>query len=75
MEISGIEFSDLTDEQYRQYEFPGGDIVRIDNPVGLNVSESGGHRVFDKQGIAHYIPKGWIHLTWKVHEGKPIFAF
>jgi hypothetical protein len=30
----------------------------------LSVSSSGGHRIFSADGQSHYIPSGWIHLTW-----------
>ena len=71
-----LAFSDLTDEQYREYIFPSGVVVRINNPIALNVnSKSGGHRVLDDAGVSHYIPAGWVHLQWLVEEGKPAFAF
>lgn len=70
-----LAFSSLEDEQYRVYEFKGGERVVINDPQMLNVSKSGGHRVLDGEGISHYIPSGWIHLYWKVKEGKPAFAF
>lgn len=70
-----LEFNDLSDEQYRVYEWAGFVTIRINEPLKLNVSESGGHRVLDKEGVSHYIPKGWIHLYWKVKEGRHPFAF
>jgi hypothetical protein len=70
-----LKFDSLEDEQYRIYEFPNGSQVAITNPVALNVSKSGGHRVLDAQGISHYIPAGWYHIYWKVKEGNPAFAF
>jgi hypothetical protein len=70
-----LQFKDITDECYREYVFPDGAVVRLDWPVGLHVSESGGHRVFTANGVSHYIPKGWIHLRGEVKEGKKPFAF
>ena len=70
-----LEFKSIGDEQYRVYEFPNGSKVRIDNPLQLNVSKSGGHRVLDSDGVSHYIPSGWNHLYWRVFEGKEPFAF
>lgn len=72
---SGLAFSSLESELWRSYTFPGGDVVTINDPQYLNVSSSGGHRVFDAGGISHYIPKGWIHLTWSVKEDQPHFDF
>lgn len=71
---SGLEFTDISSEQAREYTFPDGTIVRIENPLQLNVSESGGHRIFDAFGSSHYIPKGWIHLQWWVFPDKPNFV-
>lgn len=69
--MSELTFADITTEEYRCYEFADM-TIRIDNPVGLNVSKSGGHRVLDKAGISHYIPKGWRRLYWKA---EPPFSF
>ena len=71
---SGLPFNDLSDEQYRVYVYPDMEI-KINNPLLLNVSPSGGHRVFDSEGVSNYIPAGWRHLYWVVKEGKPHFAF
>ena len=70
---SGKKFNSLESEQYRVYVFKDKEI-RIDNPLQINVSPTG-HRIFDAQGISHYIPKGWIHLYWEVHENEPHFDF
>ena len=69
-----MEFKSLETELWREYVFPSG-TVRIDAPKSLNVSASGGHRIEDSQGMAHYIPAGWIHLRWLVKEGSPVFSF
>lgn len=69
-----LEFADISSELWREYHFLGGESVRIDTPLKLNVSESRGHRIFDAQGVSHYIPAGWIHLEWKVKDGAPNFV-
>jgi hypothetical protein len=69
---SGLEFADISSEVYREYDF-GDRKVRIDNPTHLNVSPNG-HRLFDAQGVSHYIPKGWIHLEWRAKDGQPHFV-
>lgn len=69
-----LEFEDISSERYREYRFPGGDVVRIETPLRLNVSESGGHRIFDVDGVSHYIPAGWIHLSWVAKDGEPNFV-
>ncbi len=73
--MSTLKFKSLRDEQYRTYTFLGGETVTIEKPVELNVSQSGGHRILDSAGMSHYIPDGWIQLTWKVKKGRTPFAF
>jgi len=65
------EWTDISNEEYRVYEFPGKDKIHIDKPKQLHVSASGGHRVLDADGISHYIPSGWLHLFWR---GDPAFV-
>jgi hypothetical protein len=72
---SKLVFSDISDELSRTYRFAGGEEVVITRPTALNVSASGGHRVLDAAGDSHYIPTGWIHLTWTAKPGQPQFAF
>ena len=71
---SDLEFTDISSEMWREYRFAGGDVIRIERPLRLHVSESRGHRIFDAQGRSHYIPAGWIHLTWDTKEGAPNFV-
>lgn len=69
-----LAFEDISSERYREYRFHGGAVVRIEAPLKLNVSESGGHRIFDAEGVSHYIPAGWIHLSWVAKDGEPNFV-
>lgn len=64
----------IASEQYRKYIYPDGQELKINEPVALNVSSSGGHRVVDASGHSHYIPTGWRRLVWKVYEGQPHFV-
>jgi len=68
-----LAFEDISSERYREYRFGGGDVVRIEEPL-INVSASGGHRIFDAEGVSHYIPAGWIHLSWVAKDGEPNFV-
>ena len=72
-EGTDMDFCPIYDEQDRTYTFPGGDKITIYTPLCMFVSASGGHRVVDSQGDSHYIPSGWIHLTW--HSYRKPFAF
>jgi hypothetical protein len=71
---SGLDFTDISSEKYREYLFPNGISIRIEGPQFLNVSKSGGHRILDINQRSHYIPSGWIHLQWEVFEGEPNFV-
>lgn len=71
---SDLEFTDISTEEWREYRFAGGEVVRIDHPLKLNVSESGGHRIYDAAGRSHYIPAGWIHLVWQAKDGAANFV-
>lgn len=64
-------FDDISSEYWREYDFGNGKKVVIEWPQMLSVSKSGGHRVFDRFGISHYIPGGWLHLSW---EASPNFV-
>jgi len=74
---SNLSFTDITSELWREYHFiKDGSVakIRIDNPSKLNVSSSGGHRLYDASGISHYIPAGWVHLKWEAKPGEPNFV-
>jgi len=76
--VSDLEFKNIDDEEFRSYTFvKEGKIyfVTIGHPLKLHVSASGGHRIFDADGVCHYIPSGWIHLKWKAKEGEDHFRF
>jgi hypothetical protein len=68
-----FKFKDISTEEYRIYDF-GDNIVRIDEPTHLSVSDSGGHRIFDAYGVSHYVPTGWLHLKWKAKKGEANFV-
>lgn len=69
------QWKDISTEVYRTYTFPCHETVTIKNPQKIVVSASGGHRIFDGAGISHYIPSGWIHLSWQAKHGAPAFSF
>lgn len=67
-------FTDISSEEYREYNFGKNGFLKIIRPQLLSVSASGGHRLFDESGQSHYIPAGWIGITWKAREGQPNFV-
>lgn len=70
---SNYKFTDISSEISRVYTFPGGEKVVINEPMQLAISNNG-HRIFDSEENCHYVPKGWIHLTWNVKIGQPHFV-
>jgi hypothetical protein len=71
---SGLTFVDVSSELFRVYEWKDGSKVTINRPQKLNVSKSGGHRLFDGMGISHYVAPGWNHLYWEAIAGQPHFV-
>jgi hypothetical protein len=72
---SGLEFTDISSEKYRKYIFANGKKLYIRKPIYLNVSQSGGHRIFDVKGVSYYIhPKeGWF-IKWRAKNGCANFV-
>ena len=58
----------------RTYHFPGGEEYVIDQPRFLHVSDSGGHRILDSEGVGHYVPAGWLAVSWTVAADEPHFT-
>ncbi len=72
--VSGLQFMDISSELYRVYEYPDGTEVTLYEPLLLHVSQSGGHRVYDLTGTSHYIVPGFVHIHWAVRDGEPNFV-
>lgn len=72
MSSKELAWKSIETEEYRIYLFDGGESVKIDNPVKLNISDSGGHRIVDSEGISYYIPPYWNCIKWKAN---PPFSF
>ncbi len=68
-------FDDISEECKREYTFPNGQTLRIKKPLYLNVSASGGHRVYTAKGWSYYVQprEGWS-IRWKVKTGSPNFS-
>lgn len=70
-----LEFNDISSEKKREYGFPNGKTLKIAKPLYLNVSKSGGHRLFTGKGWSYYVqPKEGWWVRWKVREGEPNFV-
>lgn len=65
-----LEWKNIDHEKYRVYVFPNEEEVRIEEPVLINISKSGGARILDANNVSHYIPYKWIHLYWETNDNK-----
>lgn len=75
---SSLEFTDISSESHRVYLFMSKDgsvtCIRIDEPIGLNVSKSGGHRLINSNGVYSYIKPEWFMINWKAKDNEPHFV-
>lgn len=69
-----LEFTDISNEIERHYIFPNGTELLINNPLWLNVSKSGGHRIKAKYNCYYVKPSESWYIRWTVEEGKPDFV-
>ena len=70
---SDYHFIDISSEEQRTYNFGSKGFVKIVRPLKLSVSDNG-HRIFTEDGQSHYVPMGWIQLTWVTKKGQPNFV-
>ena len=70
-----LEFKDISSELQREY-IKYDKVLKIDGePLYLNVSPSGGHRLYTSTGWCYYIqPKEAWAIRWKSKKGKPNFV-
>jgi hypothetical protein len=79
MEVNMVAKLDFTvNEQWRQYIFHTDNsfnVVRIENPKRIVVTDSGGHVIEDCAGNGHYIPAGWMHIEWRPDTGHDVIQY
>jgi hypothetical protein len=72
---SELVFNDISSEKKRKYTFPNGKELLIKKPLFLNVSGSGGHRLYSEDNFCYYVqPKEGWYIKWKPKKGKPSFV-
>jgi hypothetical protein len=75
-----FQWVDISEEEWREYLYPDGSMVRIDHPVALSLSHlgpppeygGGSHRIVTAEGLSKYVPRGWILLTFRA---SPCYSF
>ncbi len=70
---SGLDFTDISSELWREYNYPDGQTVRVPYPAWLHANVNG-HRIMQANGQCHYVASGWRHLTWLPRDGAPHFV-
>lgn len=69
---------DISNEEWREYEYTDGHIMRISFPKTLVVKTKDAgdsHRVVDSYDIVHYMPSGWRTIRWFGKDGKLAMDF
>jgi hypothetical protein len=68
---------DISSESYREYTFANGATVTVHNPLRLVTKRQEGgdsHRIIAKGGRGHYIPVGWLMISWETKAGYPVLV-
>lgn len=73
---------DISNEAWREYTFPGGEVVRVENPIALNSKrkpEGDSHRIKARDirtqaCRSHYIRAGWLRIEWEA-TNPDLFAY
>ena len=74
--IDVSKWHDISSEAWREYHFPGSEIIRIEAPLKLFVTrkkEGDSHRIVAKGG-PWYIRSGWLAISWQPRKGQPPFV-
>lgn len=72
--MSDIEFKDISTEEWREYIYDKGFRLKIEHPIKLGITKSGSHRIWD--GVnSFWIRPGFMTIIWKAKEGLPHFTF
>jgi len=59
---------DISGEEWREYTFDDGYVIRIKSPKTLYIEASGAHRVFDGHTTMH-VPADWRTIVWGAGDG------
>ncbi len=80
--VGELEFHDISEEQYRRYyyiDWLGGILTwysfEFKDPIALNVSASGGHKLILSNGKSMYVKPGWIAFEYLPTKGRKNWRF
>jgi hypothetical protein len=71
---TNLKFTDISSEKWREYVYDVNKTIFVDKPLQLNVSKSGGHRIFAEDGLSRYIAPGWLEIIWEAKDDQPHFV-
>ena len=64
LQIGELTFNPVDNELFREYTWGDGFVLRIDSPLWVAVSDSGGHRVMAADRNCYYVAAGWRFIHW-----------
>jgi hypothetical protein len=67
--------SDISNEIMREYIYPDGSTILLNEPKQLYLKIDSGHRVICKDDSVYYIRNGWLAIKWKVHDKSKLVEF
>jgi hypothetical protein len=68
----------ISDETRREYIYPNGFVLGLDNPLELKITQSNtgndSHEIKTTDQTGMYVAPGWVAVRWGVKENTPVFA-
>lgn len=67
---------DITTEEWREYRYAGGERYRIEQPSRLFLKQDDkgdSHRILDREGVTHYVRRGWVAIAWRAPDAPVSF--
>lgn len=73
--LAAAGWKDISNESYREYIYPSGKTLRINEPCRVLITPSSdgpglAHRVATADEEAYYVKPGWIAIKWEVARGE-----
>lgn len=65
---------DIQSEEFREYIYEDGNVLVIENPIELFITDTGSHRVIAEDGRVYRPTPGYLGIAWKPRKGEPAFV-
>jgi hypothetical protein len=66
---------DILAQEWREYHYIDGSVVRINSPQTLFIMDDDSHRIMDVDGVIHSPREGWLKSTWQLREEEILYRF